>query len=88
MNGDILCDLDFWAFFREHGEAGFEVTVSAFRREVRVDFGVFENGDTLKMLKGFVEKPIYTLDVSMGIYCINAAGSAGCLRAGPMASTT
>jgi NDP-sugar pyrophosphorylase family protein len=71
MNGDILCDLDYARFFREHVESSAEVSVSAFRREVKVDFGVLQFGLHDGALEGFVEKPTYAFDVSMGIYCIN-----------------
>jgi len=71
MNGDILCDLDFGRFYREHVESASDISVSAFRREVKVDFGVLQYRAADKMLEGFVEKPTYTFDVSMGIYCIN-----------------
>lgn len=69
MNGDILCDLDFARFFADHVASGSEVSVSAFRREVNVDFGVLEY-DERGALRAFVEKPVYRLDVSMGIYCL------------------
>jgi NDP-sugar pyrophosphorylase family protein len=71
MNGDILCDLDYGAFYRKHVEAGCEVSVSAFRREVKVDFGVLQYDAETQALQAFVEKPTYNFDVSMGIYCIN-----------------
>jgi NDP-mannose synthase len=70
MNGDILCDLDFMAFFRDHESNGNDVSVSAFRREVQIDFGVLEFNSDFS-LKSFVEKPVYAFDVSMGVYCLN-----------------
>lgn len=70
MNGDILCDLDFARFFAEHVESSSEVSVSSFRREVNVDFGVLEY-DEKCALRAFVEKPVYRFDVSMGIYCLS-----------------
>jgi NDP-sugar pyrophosphorylase family protein len=69
MNGDILCNLDILTFFRDHEASGSDVSVSAVRREVNIDFGVLEYNDDFS-LKTFVEKPTYTFDVSMGIYCI------------------
>jgi NDP-sugar pyrophosphorylase family protein len=69
MNGDILCDLDFQAFFRDHEASGSDISVSAFRREVNIDFGVLEYNDAFH-LEAFVEKPVYAFDVSMGIYCV------------------
>lgn len=70
MNGDILCNLDYRRFFDTHVQAGNRVSVSSYRREVKIDFGVLrcdENGQ----LYEFQEKPSYDFDVSMGIYCIN-----------------
>lgn len=70
MNGDILCDLDYRAFFETHVAAGSEISVSAFRRHVKVDFGVLRYGASGE-LEDFQEKPEYDFDVSMGVYCIN-----------------
>lgn len=70
MNGDILCDLDYANFYAAHGKSQGDVSVSAFRREVKVDFGVLEY-DERQRLSAFREKPTYTFDVSMGIYCIS-----------------
>ena len=70
MNGDVLCDLDFRAFYEAHCAAGDDVTVSVCRREQFVNYGVLHYGDAGR-ITGFVEKPVYSFDVSMGIYCIN-----------------
>ena len=70
MNGDILCDLNYRDFFDAHVQAGSQISVSAFRRQVKIDFGVLRYSET-GCLTEFQEKPAYDLDVSMGIYCIN-----------------
>ncbi len=70
MNGDILCDLDYRRFFESHVADGSRISVSAFKREVRIDFGVLRYDDEGKLTR-FMEKPVYDFDVSMGIYCIN-----------------
>jgi NDP-sugar pyrophosphorylase family protein len=70
MNGDILCDLDYRVFFESHLAAGNQISVSAFRRHVKNDFGVLRY-DASGRLESFQEKPEYDIDVSMGIYCIN-----------------
>ncbi len=72
MNGDILCDLDYRAFYDAHVAAGSRVSVSAYRRQVKIDFGVLQY-DEDNRLTGFQEKPVIDVDVSMGIYCINRA---------------
>lgn len=70
MNGDILCDLDYGVFYKEHLSEQSQVSVSAYRRKVKIDFGVLRTDDN-GTLKAFEEKPEYDFDVSMGIYCIN-----------------
>ncbi len=70
MNGDILCDLDYKKFFDAHVSSNSRISVSAFRREVKIDFGVLRYDDKGR-LQEFQEKPQYDFDVSMGIYCIN-----------------
>jgi NDP-mannose synthase len=70
MNGDILCDLNYRRFFEGHVSESAQVSVAAFRREVKIDFGVLRY-DKLGSLTSFQEKPVFDFDVSMGIYCIN-----------------
>lgn len=70
MNGDILCNLDYRNFFELHVKTKSKVSVSAYRRQVKIDFGVlrYEDGGSLT---AFEEKPTYDFDVSMGIYCLH-----------------
>lgn len=70
MNGDILCDLDYRAFFQKHIDAESQISVSAYQRQVKIDFGVLRYNDEGRLTE-FQEKPSYDFDVSMGIYCIN-----------------
>ena len=70
MNGDILCDLDYRKFYDHHVATDGQISVSAYRRQVKIDFGVLRYNEE-RQLTGFDEKPSYDFDVSMGIYCIN-----------------
>lgn len=70
MNGDILCNLDYRAFFEEHLTRRAEVSVAAYKRSVKIDFGVLKCSAE-GQLTGFTEKPVYDFDVSMGVYCLN-----------------
>lgn len=70
MNGDVLCDLDFGAFYQAHCAAENDITVSVCRREEFVNYGVLQYGDAGR-ITGFVEKPRYSFEVSMGVYCVN-----------------
>ena len=70
MNGDVLTDLNFSAFFEEHSAEKSAFTISSFYRELRSEYGVLElcNDSTLI---GFQEKPVLQYDVSMGVYMLN-----------------
>jgi mannose-1-phosphate guanylyltransferase len=68
MNGDVLTDMDFAAFLKDHIGADAPLTVATCRRQVTTDFGVIElDGDRLT---GFLEKPVVEHHVSMGIYAV------------------
>jgi NDP-mannose synthase len=69
MNGDILCDLDYRKFYEQHCQNQNDVSVSVYKRDSKIDFGVLQYNDNQRIIK-FIEKPIYQFDVSMGIYCI------------------
>jgi len=69
MNGDILCDLDYRKFFDAHVAARADVSVSVYKRETEVDFGVLKYDQDM-VLQEFQEKPRIMFDVSMGIYCL------------------
>lgn len=70
MNGDILCDLDYGQFLKNHIKSESKISVSAFRRNVKIDFGVLKYNEA-KLLTSFEEKPVYDFDVSMGIYSLS-----------------
>jgi NDP-sugar pyrophosphorylase family protein len=70
MNGDILCNLDYQRFFEDHVRNRSAISISSYKRETKIDFGVLLLDDGGHLV-GFREKPTYHFDVSMGIYCIN-----------------
>jgi len=70
MNGDILCDLNYKDFFDFHVQHGNDVTVSVYKRDAKIDFGVLKYNSE-HLITEFIEKPTYHFDVSMGIYCLN-----------------
>ena len=70
MNGDILCDLDYGGFFRYHARKKNKVTVSTYKRDAKIDFGVI-GYDAAGRINKFSEKPEFHFDVSMGVYCLN-----------------
>ncbi len=70
MNGDILTDLDYGTFFNDHVKSKNIFSISGFRREHKVDYGILETNDS-SQLTGFKEKPVESYLVSMGIYMLN-----------------
>ena len=69
MNGDVLCNLNLGEFYKFHIENDNEVTVSTFKRDSKIDFGVLKYDESNSIYE-FIEKPVYYFDVSMGVYCI------------------
>lgn len=70
MNGDILTDLDYAAFYTEHQAANRLFTISSYRREQKIDYGVLVSSDQ-GTLRSFQEKPVTPYEVSMGVYMIS-----------------
>lgn len=72
MNGDLLTTLDYRALFDGHVATGAAATIGLYRREVKIDFGVIETTSSGELSR-YVEKPMYTFDVSMGVNAFSAA---------------
>jgi len=71
MNGDLLTNLDFRILFDRHVASNALLTISAYKRTTRIDFGVIDVDQTTDMAIGFHEKPVYDFEVSMGVYAMN-----------------
>jgi NDP-mannose synthase len=70
MNGDVLTDLDFGAFYNYHTNNRNIFTISSYFRNHKNDYGVLET-DEKGYLIDFKEKPITKFNVSMGVYMAN-----------------
>lgn len=67
LNGDLLTDLDIGSLVAFHREQGAALTIAAHRRDVKIDLGVLDI-DAHRCVTGYREKPVTSLEVSMGIY--------------------
>jgi NDP-sugar pyrophosphorylase family protein len=67
MNGDVLTTLSYQALIEFHRSSRAALTIATHRKEVRIDLGVLET-DEHRNLVAYHEKPLYSFDVSMGIY--------------------
>jgi NDP-sugar pyrophosphorylase family protein len=70
MNGDIMTDLSLRKLFYEHKTNDAIMTVATYKRNVHIDYGVIKY-DANHIVTGFIEKPYYDVNVSMGIYAFN-----------------
>ncbi len=70
MNGDLLTDIDYGAFYKEHIASGVAMSVSVYNKEVPISLGVIEF-DADRRIIGFEEKPVKTFLVSMGVYAMS-----------------
>ena len=71
MNGDILTDLDYAALVEQHRQQGAALTGAAYRRTVKIDFGVLQTDEA--SVTEYIEKPQLDYIVSMGIYAMEPA---------------
>lgn len=72
MNGDVLTDINYLDLYRFHKEQGAVATIAMHQRQVKIDLGVILcNGGP--SIVGYIEKPIYEYQVSMGVYMFEPA---------------
>jgi NDP-mannose synthase len=67
MNGDVLTDLNYRAFWEDHKNSTSLASICAYRRKMTVNFGLLDVSSD-GSLTGFQEKPELIHYVSMGIY--------------------
>ncbi|MER3521215.1 MAG: nucleoside-diphosphate-sugar pyrophosphorylase, partial [Acidimicrobiia bacterium] len=70
MNGDVLSDLDYASLFESHLSSNAALTVAAYEKRERIDFGVLEIGSDTQVIS-FREKPSVTTYISTGIYAVS-----------------
>ncbi len=70
MNGDVLTDLKFDAFWEEHVAQQGLFTIAASMRRETTEYGVL-HVDEKNILRGFEEKPESAYLVSMGVYMVS-----------------
>ncbi len=67
MNGDVLTDLNIRDLVQYHKGMGASATIAMHQRKVKIDLGVIlcDGGERVV---GYIEKPTYDYQVSMGVY--------------------
>lgn len=67
LNGDVLTDLKIKDLLAFHKEQGATATIAMHHRTIKIDLGVILCNGGPKVV-GYIEKPNYDYQVSMGIY--------------------
>jgi len=70
MNGDVLTDLNFEKFYKDHIKSGSNFTIGSYKRIDKVEYGVLYSNEKSQLI-GFEEKPSKEYLVSMGVYMMN-----------------
>jgi len=70
INGDILTDLNFRRFAREHKQSEADLTVAMINYTHQLSFGVLEL-DRANQITGVTEKPTFRYKASAGIYLVS-----------------
>ncbi len=66
-NGDVLTTLDLNSLVAFHRQRGAVATIATHVRQVKIDLGVIQFNQHNQIV-GYIEKPTYEFQVSMGIY--------------------
>lgn len=72
LNGDVLTSLDFAALLADHVASGAALTVAAQMRRTQIGSGVLQLDPSGRRVAAYVEKPVLTHRVSLGIYALDA----------------
>lgn len=70
MNGDLLTTISYVDMVKSHIKSQADATIGAFRRKVKIDFGVLKV-NRKGHLQEYIEKPSFKYLVSMGINVLN-----------------
>lgn len=68
LNADIICDMDYRAFFEAHVASKSHASIAVYQRTTKIDFGVLDYDPKTLQIQEFIEKPVLEHTVSMGIY--------------------
>lgn len=70
INGDTLTTIDYKKLYEFHLKNNACATISTFKRNVKIDFGIVKTDDK-GFLNEYIEKPTYSFEVSMGVNVFN-----------------
>jgi NDP-sugar pyrophosphorylase family protein len=72
MNGDLITNLNYGDLVGFHKKKGAVATIGTYQKNFKIDLGIVQNDDDYSIID-YIEKPIHTFKVSMGIYVFEAS---------------
>jgi NDP-sugar pyrophosphorylase family protein len=70
MNGDLITNLDFRDIILHQMNSNSIATIGTFKKDFKIELGIINSNDENHIID-YIEKPIYSFNVSMGIYAFN-----------------
>jgi NDP-sugar pyrophosphorylase family protein len=67
MNGDLITNLDYKHLIEFHKKTGAMATIGTYEKNLKIELGIIKNNGG-NLIEDYIEKPVYTFNVSMGIY--------------------
>ena len=71
MNGDLITNIDYGDLIHFHKSQASIATIGTYEKHFKIDLGIIQNNGG-HSITDYIEKPVYTFKVSMGIYVFNA----------------
>jgi NDP-sugar pyrophosphorylase family protein len=72
MNGDVITSLDYRDMIAFHRRLGANATIGCCQKDFKIELGIIQHNSSHDIID-YIEKPVYNVHVSMGIYVFDAA---------------
>lgn len=67
MNGDVITNLDYGDLLKFHKREKAVATIGSYEKSFQIELGIIQS-DQNHVISDYIEKPVHTFRVSMGIY--------------------
>jgi NDP-mannose synthase len=71
MNGDLISNINYEDLINFHELHSSVATIGTYEKNFKIDLGIIQNNGEYS-ITDYIEKPVYTFKVSMGIYVFNS----------------
>jgi NDP-mannose synthase len=71
MNGDLITNINYKDLINFHKLYASVATIGTYEKHFKIDLGIIQNNGGYS-ITDYIEKPVYTFKVSMGVYVFNS----------------